>query len=278
MLNQQYRMHPSISEFSRVQFYEGALEDGTVLPTGAVGPSFLPPHSRHLTACKSNSTGQIPSVLFIHHDRPESTMGRSRANRGEMTIIAAIVEDLLLRNPDMMGKDIGIIAPYIAQINILSNMLGNAPEWTEYFAQILGEERALQIRDIEVKTVDGFEGREKEVIIFSTVRNNWFGNIGFLADRRRMNVALTRARRGLFVVGNITTLSKKVDDSFTDTEPIEEMKNGVGKLMIHKGDEWKKYVEFVVAQNMLFTDYHHPNNYRSSEEDQEFEIVAGLGL
>lgn len=64
----------------------------------------------------------------------------------------------------------------------------------------------MQLANIEIKTVDGFEGREKEVIIFSTVRNNAGGYIGFLADRRRLNVGLTRARRGLFIVGSINTL------------------------------------------------------------------------
>jgi len=61
---------------------------------------------------------------------------------------------------------------------------------------------------LEIKTVDGFQGREKEVVVFSAVRSNDRGSVGFLSDARRLNVAITRARRGLIVIGDARTLSR----------------------------------------------------------------------
>lgn len=94
----------------------------------------------------------------------------------------------------MKGSQIGIIAPYLGQIKVLSETLF-AWGTQDSLKKILGDERTEEIQNVEIKTVDGFEGREKEVIIFSTVRSNPCGYIGFLGDWRRVNVGLTRARR-----------------------------------------------------------------------------------
>ena len=97
----------------------------------------------------------------------------------------------------MRGEDIGVVAPYTAQIRLIDQFLHPDPgsERSDRYDAVLGQTRAGDLGAIEIKTVDGFEGREKQVIIFSTVRCNPAGNIGFLCDWRRLNVGLTRARR-----------------------------------------------------------------------------------
>jgi superfamily I DNA and/or RNA helicase len=99
----------------------------------------------------------------------------------------------------------------------------------------------MQLANIEIKTVDGFEGRQKEIIIFSTVRNNTGGYIGFLGDRRRLNVGLTRAKRGLFVIGSINTLRTGKTSS------------GAGNAVrISKGAEsWRRYAKFLTEHGLV---------------------------
>jgi len=86
----------------------------------------------------------------------------------------------------LSSRDIAVIAPYAAQVRWLRE------QW--------------DASDLEIDTVDGFQGREKEAVLISCVRSNSKGEIGFLADTRRMNVALTRARRKLIIVGDSATL------------------------------------------------------------------------
>jgi superfamily I DNA and/or RNA helicase len=109
---------------------------------------------------------------------------------------------------------------------LVSRLLKTDATYRHRFKEVLGDHRAMQVANIEIKTVDGFEGREKEVIVFSTVRNNGGGHIGFLGDKRRLNVGLTRARRGLFVVGSLATL-----------------RGG--------GESWGRYARYLVAEGLV---------------------------
>lgn len=116
--------------------------------------------------------------------------------------------DLLRQNPDLTGDDIGVVTPYAGQQVLLEKMLHNEASLSrQQAAGILGT-RSSELGNIDVHTVDGFEGREKKVILFSTVRTNAQGYVGFLADGRRLNVALTRAQSALFLIGNIDTLKR----------------------------------------------------------------------
>jgi len=203
MLDMQYRMHPEISRFPSSEFYAKSLKDGTVDSGGNVLARLQPPVSEHLVI--NAATGGRPSVVFLDHDGLEATKGRSKINVTDAAIVCAVLEDLLRQNEDLRGDDIGVISPYIAQISLLNYLLNVDPDYRDRFRNALGN-RAEELAQIEVKTVNGFEGRQKEVVLFSTVRNNAAGALGFLADRRRLNVGLTRARRGLFVIGGLATL------------------------------------------------------------------------
>ncbi|KAG6837045.1 hypothetical protein H0H93_015616 [Arthromyces matolae] len=251
MLDTQYRMHPAISRFPSSEFYDRALQDGTVDVEGNAHAQLSPPTSQHL---RRDESGNRPSVIFMDHAGVESLKERSRVNYHEAQIVASIVEDLLLHNPQLMGHDIGIIAPYVAQISLLTRLFTRDAKYRARFIEVLGEHRAMQLANVEIKTVDGFEGREKEVIIFSTVRNNPSGYIGFLADRRRLNVGLTRARRGLFVVGNITTLqTARRTASERERESIAGAAHrGHAKVGKNAGAaSWRRYMAYLAEHGLV---------------------------
>jgi len=96
MLDVQYRMHPSISRFPSLEFYNFSLQDGTVDAAGNIHPMLLPPLSNHLE--QNAATGHRPSVVFIDHAGSETSKDRSRVNWNEAHIVCSIVEDLLLQN------------------------------------------------------------------------------------------------------------------------------------------------------------------------------------
>ncbi|KAF9354342.1 hypothetical protein BGX34_011094 [Mortierella sp. NVP85] len=113
----------------------------------------------------------------------------SKLNRGEAATVVDYVKNLM--KSGVPAGDIAIITPYSAQNALLRQMLKE------------------DYPDIEIGTVDGFQGREKEAIILTLVRSNDTGEVGFLSDRRRLNVAMTRCKRHLCVVGDSDTLGKK---------------------------------------------------------------------
>ena len=127
------------------------------------------------------------AFLPVEGEELLSPDGASKENSVEAAWVVKILMGLI-EEGGLEFPDIGIVTPYAGQVRAIRDMI---PE---------------SMQDVEVRTVDGYQGREKDVIIFSSVRSNPDGNVGFLSDRRRLNVALTRSRRGLIVVGNPETL------------------------------------------------------------------------
>ena len=96
MLNVQYRMHPALSKFPSLEFYNEALRDGTVDSLGNISSKLTPPYLNLLEV--NSKTGKRPSLAFLDHAGPESMQDRSRVNRDEANIVCSIVGDLLLNN------------------------------------------------------------------------------------------------------------------------------------------------------------------------------------
>lgn len=178
-LDVQYRMHAHIMEFSSEQFYAGSLAAHesvashllTDLPGVVADPLVEDP----VTFIDTAGAGWEEEL------EPD---GASRWNPNEARLVLRKVAQL--QAAGLHSRDIAVIAPYAAQVR-----------WLRVHASD---------EELEIDTVDGFQGREKEAVIISCVRSNSSGEIGFLADTRRTNVALTRARRKLIVIGDSATL------------------------------------------------------------------------
>lgn len=180
LLRVQYRMHNVIMGFSSERFYGGKLEAHESVAAHTVNelPNIIttPLTDRPLTFVDTAGTGftEVWNELLD-----------SRENEGEARVALKIWEDLAAAG--LQPRQAALITPYNAQAKLL---------------------RTMATRGLEISSVDGFQGREKEVIIVSLVRSNDKGEVGFLSDTRRMNVALTRARRGLVVIGDSATLGR----------------------------------------------------------------------
>ena len=177
-------MHPVLREFPSARFYENRLEDGCT-------PDQRPPPAGFLWPDWDHPMAFIPVAGAEEVDEE----GKSRSNRDEAAKVLGIV-DALLAMGDITADGIGVVAPYNGQVRLLSQLFDEAG----------GREAGQPYGGLEIKSVDGYQGREKDVIVFSTVRANDAGEVGFLSDYRRLNVAITRAKRGLIVLGHPTTL------------------------------------------------------------------------
>ena len=186
MLNVQYRMCHDIMEFPNREFYGGMLTSD--------------PSVRY----RSILDWEMPIEWIESHgdedeDAHEQDAGLSHQNKAEAVLTVQTLHDYIEKiGADRVlyeHMDIGIISPYKAQVRLLRQLLRDS-FWKPF--------RRL----ITVGTVDGFQGQERDVMIISMVRSNEQGKVGFLHDLRRMNVAMTRARMKLFIVGDSHTLCR----------------------------------------------------------------------
>ncbi|KAK3125053.1 hypothetical protein QOZ80_7BG0599380 [Eleusine coracana subsp. coracana] len=185
-LQVQYRMHPCLSEFPSNCFYEGTLQNGvTVNERQSSGIDFPWPVPNR------------PMFFYVQMGQEEiSASGTSYLNRTEAANVEKIVTTFL--RSGVVPSQIGVITPYEGQRAYIVNYMSRN-----------GSLRQQLYKEIEVASVDSFQGREKDYIILSCVRSNEHQGIGFLNDPRRLNVALTRARYGIVILGNPKVLSKQ---------------------------------------------------------------------
>lgn len=180
LLTTQHRSNSVISGWVSEEFYSARVESSNRVRDAVLAN--LP------GVCSCDYT-QTPMVLVDAENSPESKIAGSGSfkNDGECKLAVQVVRKL--SNWGVEDRGIGVISPYSAQVSLIRELLPDESQ-------------------VEVGTVDGFQGLEKEVVIFSAVRSNSQGKIGFLNDSRRLNVAVSRARRQFILIGDSSTLEK----------------------------------------------------------------------
>lgn len=212
LLKVQYRMNEEIMRFSSDWFYGGQVEAAPQIKYRGILDYDNPmvwidtsddtmTEASGSTASEGNQTS-VPSGEGKEASFHEQFVGSSfgRINKGEAELTLKTLKDYFTK----IGRqrvlderiDVGIISPYRAQVQYLRSLIKKREFFKPY--------RSL----VSVNTVDGFQGQERDVILISLVRSNEEGQIGFLRDLRRMNVAITRARMKLIILGNVRTMAR----------------------------------------------------------------------
>lgn len=187
MLNVQYRMNPDISKFPNQEFYQGKLMDGPENGLKTARPW-------HMAA-----QGLLTPFRFFNviGEEAQNQLTKSYFNKNEADFVYELYQFLRGSTQESLEGKVGIISMYREQVSYIKSV----------FERNLS---ADEVKGIYFSTVDGFQGQEKDVIILSCVRAKIKvgKDIGFLSDKRRMNVALTRAKAAMWVVGNRRTLNE----------------------------------------------------------------------
>ncbi|WP_200895626.1 ATP-binding protein [Halorubrum saccharovorum] len=179
-LKTQYRMHPDIAYFSNREFYDDSLRTGRVV----------------------TPLDDTPAIEGYNIGGSVDVVDHSRANKAEARLVVHLVQTIL---EDVPAEEIGVITPYAAHARLLRDLL---------------QDHVDHATAITVDTIDSFQGSEKTAVVISLVRSNADGDIGFLGRSndgpRRLNVALTRAKRYCAVVGDFHTLRYDTDGKCTE--------------------------------------------------------------
>ena len=191
MLNTQYRMHRDICTPISAEFYNGELLTG-------VAADGRPMFESEFPWPPVAAPGRSSRMVFLNCDTPEDLGQKSKSNKGQAELCLRVCTLLcsgkkqadtgVAPQKEERKPSIAVLTPYTRQAELLKSMLSG-------FGQV------------EVCSIDGFQGKEADLVVFVTVRCNPHHEIGFLKDRRRLNVALTRAKTGIIVVGNERTLT-----------------------------------------------------------------------
>nr|GEW67078.1 UvrD-like helicase, ATP-binding domain, P-loop containing nucleoside triphosphate hydrolase [Tanacetum cinerariifolium] len=185
LLSVHYRMHPSISCFPNMKFYQNQIMDAQNVLSESYEKRYL----------SGPMFGSYSFINVVGGKEEKDNDGRSRRNIVEVAIVVKIVKRLNRAWQDSNKKTIiGVISPYAAQVVSIQEKLGHKYEKLDGFS-------------VKVKSIDGFQGGEEDIIILSTVRSNSHVSVGFISSSQRTNVSLTRARHCLWILGNESTFA-----------------------------------------------------------------------
>lgn len=176
MLKTQFRMNPKICEFPNTEFYNGLIKPAKFLDVK--------------TKVNLESIPTPIAFIDVPNGEEEKVYGLTFKNEEETKVVERLLKNFKMNN--VPGNQVGVITPYHEQSEILKEM-----------------QRKMKYKGVRISCVDNFQGCERDFIIFSMVRTNRSGNFGFITNRNRLNVSLTRARKGLIIVGNYSRLSTR---------------------------------------------------------------------
>ena len=187
LLTVQYRMSDGIMQFPNQEFYEGRLESAPEVKYRGI-----------LDWDTAIDWIDTPEDLEFREQQAGDGVSRQNPAEAELTLqsLRAYFEKIGKDRILYERTDVGIISPYRGQVSLLRRMIRRDAYWKPF--------RHL----ITINTIDGFQGQERDIIVISMVRNNDEGEVGFLRDLRRMNVALTRARMKILLIGHRATLER----------------------------------------------------------------------